>query len=284
MMDAVAELLSPLAASKRGGGRGLSAPAARAMAQRATPRVALALFAAAAFALSGCATVNTLHGDVKPFAPVPNAPGAYAAGAAQDVQVANGGSVHAHAASGGGGSIYANSQGSRMRLFEDNKAREVGDLLTIVLVENTKSRTRANTAITKDSGVGISAPTIAGQAVTYRGRNILEAEVEGSREFAGSGLSTQSNELAGDITVTVVQQLGNGNLLVRGEKQLRLNQGDELVQVQGVVRTADIGPDNRIGSDRVADARIVYGGRGTLARSNAMGWLGRFFNSALFPY
>ena len=82
----------------------------------------------------------------------------------------------------------------------------------------------------------------------------------------------------------VVQDLGNGNLLVRGDKQLRLNQGDELVQVQGIVRRADIGSDNRVTSDRVADARIVYGGRGTLARSNAMGWLGRFFNSALFPY
>jgi flagellar L-ring protein precursor FlgH len=82
----------------------------------------------------------------------------------------------------------------------------------------------------------------------------------------------------------VVEDLGNGNLRVAGEKQMRLNQGDELVQIQGLVRTADIGPDNRVSSDRVADAQILYGGRGTLARSNAMGWLARFFNSAAFPY
>lgn len=84
--------------------------------------------------------------------------------------------------------------------------------------------------------------------------------------------------------MTVVEDLGNGNLRVAGEKRLRLNQGDELVQIQGLVRVADIGADNRITSDRVAEAAIVYGGRGTLARSNAMGWLGRFFNSAAYPY
>ena len=114
--------------------------------------------------------------------------------------------------------------------------------------------------------------------------NYLAAWEFGKRKFGGSGDSTQSNQLAGTVTVTVVQDLGNGNLLVRGNKQLRLNQGDELVQIQGIVRVNDIGPDNRITSDRVGDAQIVYGGRGTLARSNAMGWLGRFFNSALFPY
>jgi flagellar L-ring protein precursor FlgH len=117
-----------------------------------------------------------------------------------------------------------------------------------------------------------------------KGNPILQASAEGSREFEGAGNSTQSNRLNGSVTATVVQNLGNGNLLVRGEKQVRLNQGDELIQVQGIVRTADIGPDNRISSDRVGDARIVYGGRGTLARSNAMGWLGRFFNSAVYPY
>jgi flagellar L-ring protein precursor FlgH len=244
----------------------------------------LLVLVAAALALPGCATVNTLQGDIKPFAPVPNSPGVHAMAA--QAPAAPGGSIYAAANTGpsSGGSIYANTQGPRMRLFEDNKAREVGDLLTIVLVESTESRTRANTAVTKDAGVGMGVPNIAGASVTYKGRNILQAEVEGSRSFAGGGVSTQSNELAGDITVTVVQQMPNGNLLVRGEKMMRLNQGDELVQVQGIVRPADIGPDNRIASNRIGDARIVYGGKGTLARSNAMGWLGRFFNSALFPY
>mgnify|MGYP006145924255 FL=1 len=84
--------------------------------------------------------------------------------------------------------------------------------------------------------------------------------------------------------MTVVEVLPNGNLVVQGAKNLRLNQGDELVQVQGIVRAADIFPDNTIPSSRVADARIVYGGRGPVAQSNAMGWLSRFFNSALTPF
>ena len=234
--------------------------------------------ACALLALSGCASIV---GDVRPFEPVQTT----AQAPAMPVPAAA-----APSAGDGGGSIFANAQagggnGQRgMRLFQDSKARELGDLLTIVLIENTRAKTNAKTAVTKDAGIGMAAPTIFGQNVTYNGNPILQAEIEGTRDFAGAGDSAQSNQLAGNITVTVVEQLGNGNLRVAGEKRVRLNQGDELVQVQGIVRVADIGPDNRITSDRVGDARIVYGGRGTLARSNAMGWLGRFFNSAAFPY
>jgi flagellar L-ring protein precursor FlgH len=234
-------------------------------------------------ALAGCATVM---GDVRPFAPV--GPQAHAAGyaAAPGAPVATP-VAYSPRNGDGGGSIYAtagNGNDRGLRLFQDSKAREVGDLLTIVLVENTRARTNAKTAVTKDAGLGLGAPTLFGQSVSYNGKPILQAEVEGTRDFAGAGDSAQSNQLNGNITVRVVEQLGNGNLRVAGQKQVRLNQGDELVQVQGIVRIADISPDNRISSDRVGEAQIVYGGRGTLARSNAMGWLGRFFNSAAFPY
>ncbi len=226
--------------------------------------------AVAVLGLSACATVNKLQGDVRPFdAPTETYAAAPAPTPAQ----------HGPSPGDGGGSIYAARAGKPMRLFQDNKASDVGDLLTITLVENTTATTQAKTAVTKTSGLDFAAPSIGGSTVSG-----LSASVEGGRDFAGNGNSAQSNKLAGQLTVRVVQDLGNGNLLVRGDKQLRLNQGDELVQVQGIVRRADIGSDNRVTSDRVADARIVYGGRGTLARSNAMGWLGRFFNSALFPY
>ncbi|MGY1408000.1 MULTISPECIES: flagellar basal body L-ring protein FlgH [unclassified Luteimonas] len=227
--------------------------------------------------LGGCAATM---GDARPFA----AHAAPVHGAAAPLGYA---AVPAAAVAGnGGGSIYASAGGGNraMSLFQDNKARSVGDLLTIVLVENTRARTNATTAVSKESGVDIAAPTIFGQDITYNGRPLLQAGIEGTRDFAGRGDSAQSNQLAGNITVSVVEDLGNGNLRVAGEKRMRLNQGDELVQIQGLVRAADIGPDNRISSDRVGQAEILYGGRGTLARSNAMGWLGRFFNSAAFPY
>ena len=237
------------------------------MRRLALPLRAVLLLATIA-GLASCAGINRLQGDVRPFdAPIDAFPAPLAA---------------APAATGpgdGGGSIYASRTGKDLRLFQDNKASDIGDLLTIVLVENTTATTQANTAITKKSGLDFAAPSIGGNTLTG-----LSAAAKGARDFAGNGNSEQSNKLAGQITVRVVQDLGNGNLLVRGDKQLRLNQGDELVQIQGIVRRADIGTDNRITSDRVADARIVYGGRGSLARSNAMGWLGRFFNSALFPY
>ncbi|SKA21444.1 flagellar basal body L-ring protein FlgH [Lysobacter spongiicola] len=234
---------------------------------------------------SGCAS---LVGDVRAFEPYAPVAPMYAgampgetAHAAAQVPTAIAAPPHS------GGSIYASRAGGGARplaLFEDNKARNVGDLLTIVLVERTSSSTKAQTAVTKDSGFSMGAPVIAGVPVTYNGQSILQAEVEAGRDFSGAGDSSQSNRLDGEITVTVVRDLGNGNLLVSGQKQMRLNQGDELVQVQGIVRVADITPDNRITSDRVGNAQIAYGGRGTLARSNAMGWLGRFFNSAAFPY
>ena len=242
-----------------------------------------ALLAAATLMLSGCASIGQMSGDVRPFAPTANYAVAGTAPAgmpAPPVQPAPSPSN----AGDGGGSIYASAGGGGMRLFEDNKARAVGDLLTIVLVENTAAKTNAKTAVDKNNSTELAAPTVFGTSVTYHGKNLLEAQVDANRKFSGNGDSSQSNQLNGQLTVRVIQDLGRGNLLVRGDKQLRLNQGDELVQIQGIVRVADIGPDNRITSDRVGDPQIVYGGRGTLARSNAMGWLGRFFNSALFPY
>ncbi|WP_367382255.1 flagellar basal body L-ring protein FlgH [Stenotrophomonas cyclobalanopsidis] len=180
------------------------------------------------------------------------------------------------------GAIYA--AGPTLQLYSDRRARDVGDLLTITLLENTTATTSANTATTKESDLSIGTPSIFGAPVTLGGKDILSATANGKRDFTGKGNSAQSNRLQGSVTVTVVQRLPNGNLVVQGQKNLRLNQGDELVQVQGIVRPADIAQDNSIPSSRVAEARIVYGGRGPVAQSNAMGWLSRFFNSALAPF
>ncbi len=207
---------------------------------------------------AGC----TLAGDVRPYAPmVPIQP------------------IVAPTAAPTAGAIYAAGPG--LNLYGDRRARDVGDLLTITLIENTTATTSATTAVKKESKVDMGTPTLFGAPVTLGGKNILGASAESSRDFNGKGNSAQSNRLQGSVTVTVIQRLPNGNLVVQGEKNLRLNQGDELVQIQGIVRAADIAPDNTIASSRVADARIVYGGRGAVAQSNAMGWLGRFFNSAL---
>ncbi|WP_397607485.1 flagellar basal body L-ring protein FlgH [Silanimonas sp.] len=213
--------------------------------------------------LTACGHGAMIRGDVQPLAPM----------AVMQVPVQA-------TAVPSAGAIYR--EGPGLRLYTDRKAREVGDIVTINLSERTQASTRANTAITKESTNSMSG-TVFGAPVTVGGQDVLDNSLSNTRDFAGDGNSTQSNQITGTLTAQVVQKLPNGNLVIQGSKELTLNQGNELIQVQGIIRTADIGPDNTIASTRVADARIVYGGRGPIARSNAMGWLDRFFNGAWFP-
>jgi flagellar L-ring protein FlgH len=180
------------------------------------------------------------------------------------------------------GAIY--QAGQQMELFADLKARRVGDILTIKLNESTAASKNAVTKTTKATTVADSAPTIFGQSMTIRGRPILSTTLNGANAFDGEGASTQSNSLAGSLTVTVTDVQANGNLVVQGDKTLKLNQGDEYVHIAGVIRPADIATDNTVTSDKIADAHISYSGKGVTDSSNRMGWLARFFNSAYAPF
>jgi flagellar L-ring protein precursor FlgH len=180
------------------------------------------------------------------------------------------------------GAIYRGGGTGGLSLFADQKARNVGDILTIQLVERTQASASSSTNTAKGSNVAVPAPTLFGAPATIGGRT-LDSELGAESEFSGSGNSTQSNRLDGSVTVTVAERLPNGYLVVRGQKWIRINQGNEHIQIQGIVRPADIGPDNTISSSRVADAQIAYRGRGSLAQANAQGWLTRFFQSSAFP-
>ena len=185
-------------------------------------------------------------------------------------------------ASQSNGAIY--QSGYDIALFQDNKARHIGDVLTVQLVEKTASSKKASTNTKKETNIDISGPQLLGGPVTHNGDEILSASAESAQDFAGEGDSSQSNSLSGNITVTVAQVLANGNLMVRGEKRLTLNQGEEFVQISGIVRPVDIRSDNTVLSTQLADARIAYSGKGAVHDSNAMGWLARFFNSAIWPF
>ncbi|WNL47248.1 flagellar basal body L-ring protein FlgH [Dyella sp. BiH032] len=179
------------------------------------------------------------------------------------------------------GAIYHEDR--NMELFNDPRAHRVGDILTIALVESTQASKKASTSTSKKDKSDLAAPTILGRPVSIGGTDVSFG-TSGDRSFDGSGNSSQSNQLTGSITVTVAQRLSNGNLLVRGEKWLTINQGQELVRISGIVRPQDIGQDNSVPSTRVADARIAYTGRGTLADANTQGWLSRFFSSKWMPF
>ncbi len=180
------------------------------------------------------------------------------------------------------GSIY--QAGFTRNMFEDSRARGVGDLLTITLTENTNAQKKATTSTAKGSTVSLGTPTIFGAPVLHNGNDILTASGTNDNEFTGEGASAQSNSLTGSITVFVSNVLPNGNLVVRGEKRMTLNTGDEYIRLSGIVRPEDIAPDNTIDSTKVANAEILYSGNGAVADANRQGWLGRFFNSPLWPF
>ncbi|MEZ5499541.1 MAG: flagellar basal body L-ring protein FlgH [Steroidobacteraceae bacterium] len=180
------------------------------------------------------------------------------------------------------GTIYR--AGMDQQLFENMTARRVGDILTVRLQERTNASKSAETSTEKSTNIDLPGMELAGRPVTVNGTPILDANLGHSSDFAGKGSSTQSNRLDGDVTVTVVRRLSNGNLLIRGQKWLALNQGREFVRLQGVIRPYDIEPDNSVPSYKVASARIGYGGRGAIASANAPSWLARFFNSPLTPF
>lgn len=174
------------------------------------------------------------------------------------------------------GSLYR--QGYMLTLFKDKRAFREGDILTVSLDEKTYSSKRADTKTNKESSMSGGAQGNAGSRSFAGG-----AGADAGRSFNGTGSSTQQNQLTGSITVTVAKVLPNGALLIRGEKWLRLNQGDEYLRLLGLIRSDDIGNDNTISSQRIADARIIYGGQGAISDSNRMGWASRYFNSPWFP-
>lgn len=168
-------------------------------------------------------------------------------------------------------------------LFSDRKARRPGDIITIVLKESTVSQKKSNLNATKDTAASLDNPTLLGAPLGL-GKLDLSASITGKRDFKGKGDAAQSNNLQGNISVTVSDILPNGVLVVRGEKWLTLNRGDEYIRISGMVRPDDIGPDNTVLSTRVANARISYSGTGAMADGSQMGWLSRFFNSGFWPF
>lgn len=170
-----------------------------------------------------------------------------------------------------GGSLFHPSRYAG--LAADRRASRVGDLLTIRLIERTQATKSASAGSTRDSSNNITLPSVPPFSLVPQG--LLSGG--SAQNFTGSGTAAQNNQLIGEITVTVAQVLPNGVLRIAGEKRLTLNRGEEQIQLTGLVRVEDLGPDNSIASTRVADARIRYAGTGQIADQARQGWLSRFF-------
>mgnify|MGYP002777866638 CR=1 FL=1 len=158
-------------------------------------------------------------------------------------------------------------------LVTDRRARRVGDLITIRLVERTRAAKSASADSGRDSDNALRFPP----AIPFADTLNRATQGGSSQSFSGSGSAEQNNELFGELTVTVAEVLPGGVLRVAGEKRLLLNRGEEHLQLTGLVRVDDLGFDNSVPSTRVADARIRFGGTGQVADNSRQGWLARFF-------
>lgn len=175
------------------------------------------------------------------------------------------------------GSIY--QAGVSRTLFEDRRARYVGDTLTITITETTSASTASNTKASRSGSISTSVPTISG----LPGKSLqgMELSATSAASLDGKGDAAAKNAFTGNITVTVIEVLANGNLLVSGEKQVSIGAGTEYIRLSGVVNPYFINAANTISSTNVADARIEYKESGVISEAQVMGWLARFFMSVL---
>ena len=158
-------------------------------------------------------------------------------------------------------------------LVEGPRAHAVGDLLTITLIENLSTSKQAIGKTVKSGSFSVTPPTAGPFAINP---NALNAS--GASAFNGEGDASENSQLGGQISVTVAEVRRNGTILVKGTKRLLLSQGEEWVQISGIVRIADITQDNTVLSTQVADAHVVYTGNGSIGRASREGWLSKFFS------
>ncbi|MGA7594631.1 MAG: flagellar basal body L-ring protein FlgH [Gallionella sp.] len=161
-------------------------------------------------------------------------------------------------------------------LFEDKRAREVGDTLTIVIQENTTGARQSSGGSSTSNDVNANLPSLF---------NALPVTSSSSSKTATTGTGAASVDLTGTISVTVIKVMSNGNLLVSGEKQVSLNNSDEYIRFSGVVNPVSITNLNSVSSTQVADAHLEYKNAGAMSQfindTKSLGFLGRFFQSVL---
>lgn len=178
------------------------------------------------------------------------------------------------------GSIYR-ANGSRP-LFEDRRARFVGDIITVNLVEKTSANRKTNESMarTSNANVNVGRQTVLGQKMNI-GTNIA-----GSSDISSSNAQDDgnSNTVSGTIAVTVTEVLPNGNLMVSGEKMVAINQGTEFVRLSGVINPIDISGANTVSSTRIADAKMESKNKQSVDTAQVMSALARFFTTVLMPF
>ena len=235
-------------------------PTARPLAARALGQRAHAGLWSAALALlcSGCASLSPPPPvDILPTTPPPIATLPRSVGPAT-------------------GSLFHNA--SYRPAFEDRRARMVGDSVTVQIVENITAKQSSTSTIDRESGIeaGIAALPFLNNTVLA---NKTRVGASSTNNFSGKGGTESANAFTGSITATVIEVLPNGHLVVAGEKQIGVNHNVDVLRFSGTVDPRSLQPGSIVVSTQMANVRIESRGRGAQAEVQAMGWLGRFFNS-----
>lgn len=174
------------------------------------------------------------------------------------------------------GAIFQ-SDTPRIRLFEDRRARYVGDTVTVLLEERTNASKASSSNAARKGELNVAVPVATRvPGAVFEGASLTAST---DSQFEGGGKSASNNVFTGTLSTTVIDVYPNGNLLVSGEKQVTINQGTEFIRFSGVINPVNVSAANTVSSTRVADARIEYKGRGYLSEAQTMGWLQRIFLS-----
>jgi flagellar L-ring protein precursor FlgH len=168
------------------------------------------------------------------------------------------------------GAIYVGRQSDSW--FGKSRSFQVGDVITVLLNESSQATRTQNGAVSRESSndalAGLQQYGPAHVGSFMKGINVLGGKVSNK----GTGAADQQASLTGSVAVAVVEVMPNGNLVLRGEKQLALTEGTEIIQVAGIIRPDDVSPSNTVQSKRLANAQIAYRGTGDLANATRAGW------------
>ena len=179
------------------------------------------------------------------------------------------------------GSIF---QASQYRpLFEDHRARLVGDTLTVQIVERVSASAKSTSSVEKTGSVDASVSALPGIAANSFTTARSAAAGAAANKFSGKGGTENENNFAGTITATVIEVLPNGHLIIAGEKQIGVNQNVDVLRFSGQVDPRAIQPGNSVPSAQIANVRLEHRGRGAQADAQAVGWLQRVFLSVMSP-
>lgn len=160
-------------------------------------------------------------------------------------------------------------------LFSDQKANKVGDAVTIIVLESSQASNDAQTSAGRTSSLGLT-----GKANVGNVTNPPSADVSlgTSNDFSGSGSTKTEGMVQTKISATVDSVLGNGNLVIEGSRKITINGEEQTVLIKGIVRPSDINPDNSVLSYNIAEAQIVFNGKGMINSSQSPGWLTKFLH------